>query len=87
MGRTIINGYKSYSFKDHDPVLDQIDRLIELSGSPKMTVIEAKSGVRASTLYNWHYRKTKRPQFATVLAVVRGLGARVRFEYQGKVIR
>jgi hypothetical protein len=32
------------------------------------------SGVSATTLHNWFDGKTRRPQFATVLAAARGIG-------------
>lgn len=86
MARTILGGYKSYQFKDHDPILDQIDRLYELSGDVKIQHVADMSGVTAGTLYNWRMRKTKRPQFASVKAVVKGLGADLTVVYQGKRI-
>jgi transcriptional regulator with XRE-family HTH domain len=68
--------YPSYLFKDHDPVLDAIDTLIADRGET-FAKIERASGVTATTLSNWRKRKTKRPQFATVKAVARALGADV----------
>jgi DNA-binding phage protein len=65
--------YPSYLFKDHDPILDKIDTLIADSGQ-SFAKIERSSGVTVTTLGNWRKRKTKRPQFATVNAVVRALG-------------
>ena len=92
MARSVLGGYKSYAFKDHDPILDQIDRLYELSsnaygtGPMSMAQVENKSGVTASTLRNWRDRKTRRPQFATVKAVAKALGADLAIVYQGRPI-
>ena len=69
--------YPSYLFTAHDPVLDQIDTLIADRGV-KYSYIEQHSGVTANTLRKWHRRETKRPQFATVNAVARALGAELR---------
>lgn len=70
--------------------MDQIDRLYELAGADgrKITLkaVANKSGVTEGTLYNWRRRKTKRPQFASVKAVVRGLGANLSIGYQGRFI-
>lgn len=78
--------YPNYLFKDHDPVLDQIDRLIELSGKTT-TQIVTKSGVTRSTLRNWALRKTKRPQHPTIRAVVKACGGSYTMSYKGKEIR
>lgn len=91
MARTITGGYKSYNFKEHDPILDQIDRLRELTGlngkPAAATFVSAQSGVSVGTVNNWRDRKVRRPQFASVKAVVRGLGADVVIVYKGKLIR
>jgi transcriptional regulator with XRE-family HTH domain len=68
--------YPSYLFKTHDPVLDAIDTLIEDAGV-SYTYIANKSGVTQKTLLNWHRRKTRRPQYATIAAVVRALGGTI----------
>jgi transcriptional regulator with XRE-family HTH domain len=78
--------YPSYLFKHHDPVLDAIDTLRSRSGL-KTKVLAEKSGVRAGTLNNWRKRKTKRPQFATVKAVVKALGGELQVTFDGRVIR
>lgn len=65
--------YKSYSFRDKDPVIDRLRTIVHDSGK-SYAGIEADSGVSASTLYNWFAGEVKRPQFATVMAVARALG-------------
>lgn len=65
--------YKSYLFRDKDPVIDQVRTAIEDSGV-KWAFIEHKSGVTTQTLHNWFSGPTKRPQHATVRAVLRAIG-------------
>ena len=65
--------YKSYSFKDKDPIIDRLRTLIE---DEKITYADLsdQSGVSEGTLYQWFNGKTLRPQFATVMAVARSMG-------------
>lgn len=86
--------YPSYQFKDHDPILDQIDRLHELtarsSGTDKplkFATLSHRSGVSVATLHNWRIRKTKKPQFATVKAVVAAMGGELTVIYNGQEIK
>lgn len=85
--------YKAYFFKDHDPILDAIDRLYELVGTQPggkkltLTYVESVSGVRAATLGRWRKRKTKRPNNPTVEAVINGLGAKRTITYNGHTIK
>jgi hypothetical protein len=83
--------YKSYFFKDHDPILDAIDRVYELSGMNnngriKFKEINELSNVSVTTLHNYRTRKTKRPRSDCVEAILRALGARRAVVYQEKVI-
>jgi hypothetical protein len=90
--RSVLGGYKSYNFKDHDPVLDQIDRLYELAGVltpngvPRYTHIEEISGLRQGTLRNWRMRKVKRPQHAATKGLIRALGGDYVVVFRGKQI-
>lgn len=68
--------YPSYLFEAHDPILDAVDTMIADAGVT-YTFITEKSGVTQNTLRNWNRRKTKRPQFATVAAVVRACGGEI----------
>jgi DNA-binding phage protein len=65
--------YKSYNFIDKDPIIDEIRTVFEDSGANYKWVSEA-SNVNANTLSNWFNGKTKKPQAATVNAVLRALG-------------
>jgi hypothetical protein len=65
--------YKSYSFIDKDPIIDEVRAVFDKSGA-NYAWIEANSGVCTATLYNWFDGATKRPQAATVNAVLRSMG-------------
>lgn len=65
--------YRSYVFKEKDPIIDRVRTIMKDEGASNKQVSEA-SGVSASTLHAWFDGKTERPQFATVMAVVRSLG-------------
>lgn len=90
MARTILGGYKSYHFKEHDIVLDELSRLFELAGvmkangQPNLQKVEELSGVTLGTLQNWNNRKVKRPQNAGIRAVVNGLGGRYQMTFKGQ---
>lgn len=66
--------YKSYHFLDHDPIMDAVDTLV-VSSRHTFDWIADKSGVTTQTMRNWRKRKVKRPQFASIRAVVRALDA------------
>lgn len=86
--KTRMGFYPTYQFGgDHDPILDAIDTLRQDAGNPSFEEISGKCRVSITTLYNWHERKVKRPQFATVKAVVLALGGELSVTYRGKVIR
>lgn len=74
--------YPSYRFKDHDPIIDYVDTLIGDAKIKRPHLAEI-SGVSATTLRNWSLRKTKRPQFATIAAVVRSLDAELVVRRKG----
>lgn len=65
--------YRSYVFKDKDPIIDRVRTLVEDEGieERKLAII---SGVSASTLSNWFDGETKKPQFATIAAVTTAMG-------------
>ena len=64
--------YKSYNFIDKDPIVDYTRTKVFANGGPKR--IAEESGVAKQTLYNWYSGKTKRPQFATIAAVLLSCG-------------
>lgn len=65
--------YKSYMFREKDPIIDALRTAVSDS-QMTYTEIHADSGVSKSTIHNWFGGKTRRPQFATVSAVARSLG-------------
>ena len=72
-----MNFYKSYTFKDKDPVIDDIRGLIDGHDNKHYEQVHADSGVSVSTLRNWFHGGTLRPQFATIKAVARAIGGDV----------
>ena len=60
--------YRSYVFKDKDPVIDILRTAVQDSGK-SYTDINADSGVAVGTMASWFGGAVKRPQFATVNAV------------------
>lgn len=77
--------YKSYSFTDKDPIIDKLRTMIKDDGIEHNKLAE-QSGVSTATLWNWFYGQTKRPQFATVAAVVRSMGYELEIVRGEKVI-
>ena len=68
--------YKSYNFVDKDPIIDLMRGMLNEQHMPYIK-ISALSGVSEGTLRNWFDGKTKRPQFATVAAVMGAMGYRM----------
>jgi transcriptional regulator with XRE-family HTH domain len=60
-------------FKDKDPIIDRMRTIVQDSGET-YTEISNRSGVTVGTLSNWFHGETKRPQFASLMAVCRVLG-------------
>lgn len=65
--------YKSYSFIDKDPMIDQVRTVILDTHMTYKAVAEA-SGVHEGTIRNWLDGAVKRPQAATFNAVLRACG-------------
>jgi transcriptional regulator with XRE-family HTH domain len=65
--------YKSYSFVDKDPMIDQVRTIILDSHDTYKAIAEA-SGVTENTIRNWLDGATRKPQAATFNAVLRALG-------------
>jgi transcriptional regulator with XRE-family HTH domain len=65
--------YVSYAFKEKDPVIDRMRTLLA-DENVSYEDVHVKSGVSKNTLYQWFDGKTRRPQYATVMAVARSLG-------------
>ncbi len=64
--------YASYNFIDKDPIIDYSRTKVFANGGPSK--VAKASGVAPTTLYNWFNKKTRRPQFATVAAVLLACG-------------
>jgi hypothetical protein len=65
--------YKSYNFVDKDPIIDEVRAIYEASGA-NYKWIEERSGVTTATMHGWWGGKTRKPQAATINAVLRVLG-------------
>lgn len=78
--------YKSYSFTDKDPIIDRLRTIIR-DEKIEHSDLADQSGVSLQTLYNWFHGETKRPQFATVAAVVRSMGYELEVVRGKKVVQ
>jgi transcriptional regulator with XRE-family HTH domain len=83
MATTAISTYKTYSFVDKDPAIDELRTLVQDSELSYDDISEA-CGVASSTLWNWFNGDTRRPQNASLEAVGRALGYRREFVFVGK---
>ena len=70
---TAFKPYKSYNFRDKDPVIDELRTVVQDSGA-SYTQINEESGVSTSCLYQWFHGATRRPSHAAVAAVASALG-------------
>jgi hypothetical protein len=77
--------YKSYNFVDKDPMIDEIRTIVEKSGASYKWV-NGESGVSTQTITKWFDGSTKRPQAATMNAVLRSLGYKLGVVEDHKVI-
>jgi lambda repressor-like predicted transcriptional regulator len=66
-------GYKTYSFVDKDPVIDEL-RTVLTKKHTTIKKLSEDSDVSKSTIRNWFYGETKRPQHAPLVAVARAMG-------------
>jgi hypothetical protein len=77
--------YKSYNFVDKDPMIDEIRTVVEKSGASYKWVNQ-ESGVSTNTISKWFDGSTRRPQAATMNAVLRSLGYKLGVVEDHKVI-
>ena len=70
--------YKSYSFVDKDPAIDFARTAISDLGLTYHQVSEL-SDVSVGTLVGWFHGTVRRPQHATIMAVMRGIGYEQRW--------
>lgn len=85
MPRTV-SQYLSYSFIEKDPIIDRM-RSVLAAEQASYEDVHLKSGVSTNTLYQWFNGKTRRPQYATVMAVARSLGYDLVLTKSGEVIK
>lgn len=65
--------YKSYRFTGQDPIVKKVQGVFDEAGLAR-NAVQRESGVASTTMGNWFAGKTKRPQFATLNAVLMSLG-------------
>ena len=70
---TSFNPYKSYNFKDKDPIIDRMRTIVQDSRLSYKEIREI-TGVSTGCLRGWFDGATRRPTFAALAAVARGLG-------------
>lgn len=71
--------YKSYMFRDKDPVIDELRTLVADANGGRLNAAALKAvpengGPTVGCLRGWFYGKVKRPQNPTVEATGRALG-------------
>lgn len=66
-------GYRSYNFRDKDPIIDLVEKIFVDEGV-KLSQVERDGGPKAATMKNWFAGKTHKPQFASVNAALRTIG-------------
>jgi hypothetical protein len=71
--------YKSYVFRDKDPVIDELRTLIENTYGTRVSnkvlrQIQEAGGPTAGAMAGWFFRKTRRPQNPTIEAAGRAIG-------------
>ena len=71
--RGFISPYRTYMFREKDPIIDFCRTKVEDSGETYRSISES-SGVSTTTMYNWFHGKTRRPQFSTVAAILTSQG-------------
>jgi transcriptional regulator with XRE-family HTH domain len=62
--------YKSYQFVDKDPIIDYL-RTVIADYDKSLKQLSLDSGVNQQTIMKWLYGETKRPQAASLNAVLR----------------
>jgi transcriptional regulator with XRE-family HTH domain len=76
--RGALHLYRSYMFRDKDPVIDRVRTLVKDEGVSYKDV-HFISGVSVTTLHNWFDGETRKPQYATIAAVTTSLGYKQEF--------
>lgn len=74
-GRSALYTYKSYLFKDKDPIIDAFRTARQKSGKSFKEVHE-DSNVTVSTLRGWELGTTRSPKFMTMSAAILAVGGK-----------
>jgi hypothetical protein len=83
-GRGALHLYRTYMFKDKDPVIDRIRTLVKDEGLSYKD-LHWISGVSVTTFSNWFDGETMKPQYATVAATVSSMGYETDFVKKKKI--
>jgi hypothetical protein len=82
--RGVLRTYRSYNFRDKDPIIDVL-RTARSDAGLSINDAHVSSDVSEATIRNWEMGRTRRPQFATVVAVARVYGATgIAFDSSGQ---
>jgi hypothetical protein len=66
---------RTYRFLDKDPVIDQMRTVLQDEGLfTRLTIAADIASLSRTTLDNWFHGDTKRPQFASIMALMTSLG-------------
>jgi hypothetical protein len=76
--------YRTYMFKDKDPVIDRIRTIMRDEGISERD-LHIVSGVSTTTFHNWFKGETMKPQYATVAASVSAMGYKQEFVKEKKI--
>ena len=80
MARGFLRIYRTYSMVDKDPCIDRVRTIVQDEGLFKnLSAVADISSVSSSTLNNWFHGETKRPQNATIQAVLSSLGYKTEY--------
>lgn len=73
---------RTYRFVDKDPVIDQMRTVLSDEGLiERLGIAATLSSLSPSTLRNWFHGDTRRPQHASIMAVMTSVG------YENKWVR
>jgi len=80
MARGFLRMYRTYNMIDKDPAIDKIRTIVQDEGLfTNLSAVSDISSVSATTLNNWFHGETKRPQNATIQAVLSSLGYKTEY--------
>ena len=79
----IYRNYSEFDDMGKDPVIGRVRQMIEKKRLiKKLSIVHEISGVSRSTLYNWFNGETKRPQYATIMAVAAAMNYKMTFRQE-----